>query len=174
MALGSGYHQGYDVLAQELVNADFLPWFRDGDHARGIEDGTAAVIARIARPHLAGQVPVASRAGSLGMQAIVVVLAAFGAVWLFIRRRFGGFSAARRRCPVCDRRALKEVREVLRRPSRAEEGEGHTATRCRSCGWHEERTYTILRRSISSSSRGGGGGSFGGGSSSGGGAGGRW
>lgn len=168
--LGSGYHQGYDVLAQEVVNADFLPDFRDGNYEAGIERGTGAVIDRIARPHAEGVPPPEGKPEGGGALPFFLVAAALIAAIRPVRNRIGDALMRLRRCPKCGERGLSRERSVTTSATTATSGQGLTVTTCRHCDWREERSYTIPRRSTSKSS----GGSFGGGRSSGGGATGRW
>lgn len=168
--LGSGYPSGYNREAQDIVDRIFLPAFRAGNYSLGIEEGTAAVIERIARANFAGQAPAGSTSdGTAGRIAaaifgiVALLLAGLGLFGRRIRDRFA-------RCPQCGARGLHTHRKVLTKASRAVAGEGEAVTLCPHCGYHNSVRYTIPRASSSSSSSG----SFGGGSSSGGGASGRW
>jgi uncharacterized protein len=57
IALGAGYDQGYDVLAEDIAARFFLPGLREGAPARAIVAGSQEVMARIARPHAARRAP---------------------------------------------------------------------------------------------------------------------
>lgn len=168
--LGSAYDQGYDVLAQDIVNRFFLPDFRDGDYARGIVAGTGETVARIARPRAARlpaeALPTAGGGfpGWLPVLAIALVGGLFAA-----RRRIGDAAAALRRCPSCGRIGMRRGREVIEAATAEAEGRGVIRTSCRHCDFRDDRPYAVPNRAASRKS-----GSFGGGRSSGGGASGRW
>ena len=171
IALGAGYNQAYDVVAQDVADRYFLPAFRDGDYAAGIESGTAETIRQIARRHaerLPPQ-PVAGTGGSIlgwivgGAMVLIAGLAVLG-------RKVGDLVAGMRACPQCGQRGTHRHHETLREATRTEGGLRSVVTTCPSCGHTETTTETIPARG----KRGGTGGSFGGGKSSGGGATGRW
>ncbi len=170
--LGSGYGDAFNREAQDIVDRIFLPAFREGRYSQGIEDGTAAVIERIAWVHYAGGEPEASggSGGGAGVAGAVVgaILALMAAAALFWRRIMDRFT----RCPECGARGIHTKRQVLDRATRSSTGRGEKITDCPHCGYHAVTTFTIPRITRSSSSSSGG--SFGGGSSSGGGASGRW
>lgn len=178
--LGSGYDRGYDDVAKEIIDTAFVPAFGRADFTGGIEQGTDAVIARIAREHAAGNPPAEvvlgqfepSDPGAVWMVRVfgglfaVVFAAIFGGA-LFGRRITDRFS----RCPSCGQRGIHSHRETLQSATRASTGRGEKTVTCPHCGYSATTPYTIPRISRSSSSSGS---SFGGGSSSGGGASGRW
>jgi len=168
--LGSGYDRGYDREAQDIIDRIFLPAFREGDYSRGIEDGTGAVISRIALEHHAGNAPPAPSGGGGGLVGALfgALFAVIAGVAIFGRRISDRFS----RCPECGQRGIHRKKNVLESATRAASGRGERITDCPHCGYHGVTVYTIPRITRSSSSSGGG--SFGGGSSSGGGASGRW
>jgi uncharacterized protein len=169
--LGAGYSTAFNREAQDIIDRIFLPAFRDGDFTAGIEDGTGAVIARIAEANAAGEEPTGgsgnSVSGIIGAIIGAVLAVAMGAA-IFGRRIRDRFS----HCPECGTRGIRTERHTLDAATRSSTGRGEKTTSCRHCGYHGTTFYTIPRitRSTSSSS----GGSFGGGSSSGGGASGRW
>lgn len=168
--LGSGYASGFNRTAQDIIDRIFLPAFRDGDFSRGIEDGTAAVISRIAMAHHDGAAPEASAGGGGSLLGAVIgaLVAILAGAALFGRRISDRFA----RCPECGQRGIHRKKHVLERATRAAGGRGERITDCPHCGYHGVVSYTIPRITRSSSSSSGG--SFGGGSSSGGGASGRW
>lgn len=169
--LGAGYDQGYDVIAQDIVNKRFLPEFRNGDYSAGIEAGVNEIVARIAERHAADLPPEelpadwSRRFGKYlpyafgGLIAGVVATAMFG-------RRVGDWTWRFRRCPACGRRGLR--REHVYPGDPATSAVGRISTTCRHCDYRDDRPWHVR------SSRPGGGGSFGGGRSSGGGATGKW
>ncbi|MCB1339074.1 MAG: TPM domain-containing protein [Maritimibacter sp.] len=171
--LGSGYAAGYDAVAKEIIDTEFIPAFGRNDFSGGIERGTGAVIARIAREQAAGNVPApvadtdGDTSGGLvgGIFAALFALLAGGRV--FGRRITDRFS----RCPSCGERGIHSHRETLQRATRTSTGRGEKTVTCPHCGYENTSSYTIPRITRSSSSSSG---SFGGGSSSGGGASGRW
>jgi uncharacterized protein len=172
--LGAGYDQGYDVIAQDIVNNWFLPEFRDGNYAAGIEAGVGQVITRIAERHAADLPPevlpvsIEERIESLIPWAIGGVFAAVLALKLF-GRHVGDWTYRFRRCPTCGQRGLH--REHLYPTDPATPTYGRISTTCRHCDYRDDRPWQVRS---SGSSGGGGGGSFGGGRSSGGGATGKW
>lgn len=174
VALGKGYDQGYDVIAQDIVRRWFLPEFRNGNLGAGILAGSREVMTRIARRHAEGlpPLPVTDDKGGFGNIVPWVIGAVFAALIgkSLLGRQIGDWSFRFRRCPACGQRGLH--REHLGPTDPAQSPVGRIVTRCRSCGWRDERPWnrTVGR----SASRSGGGGSFGGGKSSGGGASGRW
>lgn len=170
--LGSGYGRAFNREAQDIIDRVFLPEFRNGDYAKGIEDGTDAVIDRIAMVHWNGEEPAPIDEPSGSSSDIIgvifgVSLFAFGILAAFSR----GIRDKMRRCPQCGHRGMKTKRNRLVAPTRSSSGKGEKFTDCPHCDYHDRTTYTIPRISSSSSSSSS---SFGGGSSSGGGASGRW
>lgn len=172
LELGSGYDQGYDVLAQDIVDNWFLPEFRNGNYSAGVQAGVDQVINRIAKRHSAG-LPAEKPAFSLGkliaqysgvlfaaVVAAIIGMAAFG-------QQLGDWAYRFRQCPTCGQRGLH--REHV--PPVANSQTGLIVTSCRNCNWRDERHWMVNRGSSRSD---GSGGSFGGGSSSGGGASGKW
>lgn len=175
--LGAAYNQGYDVIAQDIIDRRIEPQFRAGRYADGIEAGMAEIIDRIAsREPQAAPPPVsatspepASGGGSVvpwlfgaGM-AVMIAMAAFGAR---LRDMVAGFKP----CPQCGRRGLHIHRETVTAATATTTGIQNVTTSCPNCGWRNDHAV-----SLPVATRGpGDGGSFGGGKSSGGGATGRW
>ncbi|TCM84694.1 TPM domain-containing protein [Rhodovulum steppense] len=168
LELGAGYARDWDRVARDVVEESFLPLFREDRYSEGIETGTMAAIARIARPHAAGKPP-GSGSGTGGWGAGLLPPLLFAAFFLAVafRRRLGDLGLRVRRCPGCGHRGLHRSREVIRPATGAEVGEGRQVTSCPACGRRDTKTYPI-------SHPGGSSGGFGGGKSSGGGASGRW
>jgi uncharacterized protein len=167
--LGSGYGTGYNREAQDIIDRVFLPAFRKEGYAEGIEDGTDAVIDRIARPHAAGT-PAPERDGGSGggIGWLFAGIAIIGGILIAFSRKIRDRLS---RCPECDERGIHTKRHRIEAPTRHRTGKGQKITDCPHCGYHAVIPYTIPMIASSSSS---GGGSFGGGSSSGGGASGSW
>lgn len=180
LELGSGYDQGYDVLAQDLVDRWFLPSFRNDDYAKGIEAGVTETINRIARPHAKG-LPADPVPFSIGRVFDRIVPYIFGLIVAAIvtfglfGRYIGDWNYRFRRCPVCGQTGLH--REHVMQggtmttldPPPAPGSQGLIVTTCSHCNYRDSRPWRV-----DNSRSGGGGGSFGGGRSSGGGATGRW
>ncbi len=172
--LGAGYPAGYDDVAAGIIRDTFLPAFGQGRLGEGIEAGTEAVIARIARRFAAGAPPseaAEERPASerVGLWAGLSVLMVFAGIGIFGRQ----IGNRLRRCPQCGTRGLQVRREVTEPATWNRPGKGVEHAACPRCGHSFRQGYTIARlgrRSRGSSS----GGSFGGGRSSGGGASGRW
>ncbi|MBN2905434.1 MAG: TPM domain-containing protein [Rhodobacteraceae bacterium] len=171
IALGSGYDQAWDSVAQQVIDDAFLPRFRRDRYAEGIEAGTEAAIDRIARPHAANPAapPPDADGTSAMVRVLIPVLMALGFLAVIVRRRLDDITLRLRRCPKCGHRTLRRDREVRQPASREEEGHAVSITFCTHCDYRDSQSYTIPKRAPGSGS-----GSFGGGSSSGGGASGRW
>ncbi|MCU9846928.1 TPM domain-containing protein [Defluviimonas sp. WL0024] len=175
--LGAGYHQGYDVTAQDIVSRWMVPAFRDGRYAEGVAAGVRETMNRIARRHAERMLPEAlpdTGRGMFGRNAgwLAVAFVAAVAAVIGFRHRIAGAYAGLRRCPRCGARGLRRHRSVLAEPTTDRPGAGRLITRCRSCDFREERAYRIAPRRKRRAKGGGDG--FGGGRSSGGGASGRW
>ncbi len=183
--LGEGYGRSYDGEAQNIIDTIFLPAFKNGQYSHGIEDGTDAVIERIARVHFNGQGPgvitstaegltgelTPERIGSGLIGAVIGAVVAAGiAALIFGRKLRDRFT----RCPNCGTRGVRSSRKVLTHATRSHTGRGEHHTNCPRCGYADTTIYTIPIITSSSSSSSSSGGSFGGGSSSGGGASGSW
>jgi len=169
--LGAGYPDGYNAVAQEIIDEVFLPAFGRSDFEGGIEAGVEAIATRIAREHAAGNPPQpvssGSDTGDAARIGVFATLFALFAGWLAVGRRIVDRF---RRCPTCGVRGVRTTRETLKPATRHSTGRGRRTVICPHCGHEHSTTYKISRVRSSSTS----GGSFGGGSSSGGGASGRW
>lgn len=171
--LGKGYDQGFDPIAQDIVDRNFVPAFRDGQYGAGIEAGVNQIIRRIAEPRAANLPPEKAPfdIGRLVDKALPFTI--FGGIAAligvgFFGRRLSDWSYRYRSCPTCGARGLNRDRIW---PDTVG-GYGHLNTWCPHCSYRDDRTWRAAPRNRNSD--GGGGGSFGGGSSSGGGATGRW
>ena len=170
--LGAGYDQGYDVLAQDIVNRWFLPEFKKNNIAAGIAAGMAQTITKIARPHAKGlpaevsSAPLQSGFERFFPWAFGAIAAAIVGMGMF-GQRLSDWSYRFRRCPSCGQKGLHRE-HVL--PGSLPPSTGQILTTCNSCSYRDERPW----RGSQNRNNAGGGGSFGGGSSSGGGASGRW
>lgn len=161
--LADGYGADWNAAAQEVINSNVLPYFRDDHYADGIEAGTRAMIRDIARPY-AANAPAPEPKGNGNWP---VYLAFLSMALLMLRQRLADWSVRLRPCPECGRRDLHRHRDVTTAATTTTKGSGLRVTECRSCGHRDTVPYTIGRVSRSSSSSGGG-------HSSGGGASGRW
>ncbi|MAM60156.1 TPM domain-containing protein [Maritimibacter sp. UBA3975] len=169
--LGSGYGSGFNREAQDIIDRVFLPKFRNDKYAEGIEDGTDAVIDRIAYAHWNGEEPAPRSDGGGGVLGWVIgVLAVGGGLLAAFSRQIRDRLS---RCPNCGERGIQTKRNRLQAATRSRTGTGEKITDCPHCGHHSIIPYTIPMITSSSSSSSSGG-SFGGGSSSGGGASGSW
>ncbi|MFZ1726009.1 MAG: TPM domain-containing protein [Albidovulum sp.] len=169
--LGSAYDQGFDPLAQDMVNRYFKPDFIKGDYSAGIEKGVKETITRIARPKAANQRPEAVPAGGgedIGEWIFRAAIALTIGLGLF-GRPLSDRLVRLRACPQCGRRTLWRHRHGAQTTVANTLQQGRLVTECRSCAYRDERAIPRSRFTSGSS-----GGSFGGGSSSGGGASGRW
>lgn len=185
--LGKGFNQGYDIIAQDVINRSFLPSFRADNYSVGIETGVMATIERIARPRAAGLPPPAVSVPRKNLFDMIFPwlfgLAAAGIVIANIAgRALGDWSYRFRSCPQCGQRGLHRD-HILQSggdplppetvPGSSDSGSGMTiglvVTTCGRCGYRDEAPWRRMPSVQSSSS-----GDFGGGSSSGGGASGRW
>lgn len=165
--LGAGYDQGYDVIAQDVVNGAFLPDFRAGDYAAGIARGVDETIARIARrkaADLPAPEPPANGSSRLAPFAAAGI-AAFILLRILRRRRAPGPAHARI-CPDCGRRRGHGVTRGEGTGEAASDGAGL----CQTCGGRDDRDDRLPRDRPLTSGRGdppegGGGRSSGGGAS---------
>lgn len=168
--LGSGWDPIWDDRAKNVIDFHFLPYFRDAEYARGIDAGVTELIRRFSP----GYVPVAgddapSGGGGGNDNWIFWIMAPVFALFIFGRRLLDQFVRLKR-CPNCGARRLSREREIVRKATKAEQGQQDVTTRCANCDYRNVYHRPISYRSSSTSSSG----SFGGGSSSGGGASGRW
>jgi uncharacterized protein len=171
LELGSGYSQGFDLLAQDIVDRWFLPEFRKGDFGAGISAGVRETIERIARrqaQNLPAEKLDANWRGRLNaLFPWLFAAAATAVVGLGIfGQRLRDWSYRLRRCPSCGQRGLHRE-HVL--PADPKGTIGNVLVTCPNCSYRNERPWPVARAGTSK-----GGGSFGGGHSSGGGASGRW
>jgi uncharacterized protein len=171
--LGAGFSSAYDDLAQEVIDTAMLPRFRARQMVQGIADGVRATRERIVGPYVRGE--------WVGLGRLVTtVLVGLGALGGLVGVALAGKAAwaAYVRCPKCGQPTLSRDNEVLQHSTRYFSGRGVTHLSCPSCGYREDRPYTIAARGDDddrgSSSGGSSSGGFGGGSSSGGGASGKW
>lgn len=171
LELGAGYNQGYDVLAQEIMDRWFLPEFRRDDYGAGIEAGVEQTITRIARRNATGQLaeplpqiqePWFDRIIPWAFGAIAAGIVGIG----LFGRKISDWGYRFRSCPNCGKTGLHSHRI---RPDEIG-GTGHHMITCQHCKYRDDRPW----RPSAPNRKGGGGGSFGGGRSSGGGASGRW
>lgn len=176
--LGSAYDQGYDVIAQDIVSTDMVPYFRDGDYGEGIERGVVELIDRVALPNTEAGVTGGAPDGDTGLferfDGWLFGLAFAGiALYGLFGRKIGDGMTRFRRCPSCGRRGLHSERGI--RPASDVDGlplELHRIS-CRHCDFREDREPRAMKTQTGRR-RGSDRGEFGGGKSSGGGASGRW
>ena len=172
ISLGAGYEVIWDNAAQRVIDRTFLPAFRDADYAGGVEAGVQATFDLIARPFAAGSTTPPEPAATWEDWApfVIMGLIATSVIGIVARAALGDALVRLRACPSCGARRLSRRRDILRRASTSQTGQGLMHTHCSACGHDRSEPYVIPIRSAGSGSSGG----FGGGSSSGGGASGRW
>lgn len=183
IALGHAYDVIWDGRAQRVIDTAMLPAFRNGDYAKGLEDGAMLAIDQLARP-FAAKIAVTEDSGFPEEPSATLIASLFAgiaafctAMWLMGGRLFRGIAARWHACPKCGARRMVFRREVVLKPGETTRGKGQRIGRCKTCGDEHATAYEIsskseareAARSSSSSSSG-----FGGGSSGGGGASGKW
>lgn len=179
--LGAGYDQGYDVLAQDIVNRWFLPELRAGRPGGAVAEGTRELIERVAKRH-AGELdpePLPFSFTNWFERAsgwIFGIIFAAAGLFALAGRKISDWSFRFRRCPSCGKTGLHSAHEPPQHASNPT-GEmtktGRHLITCRHCDWRDERPWQPRMRASRTPGSGGRGG-FGGGRSSGGGATGRW
>ncbi len=182
-----------DLEAGVIVDEVILPFFKEGEFSMGIYYGVAAIANKIyVESGMTGLdigslksmdsffpqtgVP-ASTSGGPNLFALVC-LPFFGIIFIIIIIS----SIFRKRCPKCKKFTLKTTYKTLLAATYSTPGSQLVIRECRNCGFRDEKTKKIPRKSRTTTTWGGGssggssggGGGFGGGSSGGGGAGGRW
>lgn len=185
--LGSAYGDEWNRVAQGLIDTDFLPRFRNGAYEQGIEEGTARVIDRIARPFAAGQPtnpapanPAPARSPDRDQGgSIFWILALAGVAIVAIKAKtvFGDMLIRNKPCPQCGKKGLHRSRQVISQATRHSKGHGQTTTACDFCDYRVVAPFTIAARGSDNNNRPGRSRRSrrsGGGRSSGGGASGRW
>ena len=182
LEIGTGYAQGYDRIAQQIVDEVILPAFRSGDLSDGILQGVATAITDIARPHHNGVVPEQDSSENLKIWFAIIVVIGITVAIKF--RDFSNHFLSRftrfRRCSPCNEKALTRTRKHLHDPIGPSPGAYKVTYTCRHCD-HVDSEIALFGGTIPNgrSNRSGGflqgGGSSGGGSSGGGrGGGGSW
>lgn len=168
--LGSGYPVKWNRVADNVIDNHFLPEFKNGNYAAGIENGVAATIDDIALPHHAGTDPDAIDDGSFWGWAAKFI--ALPVALIFAAFRLFKWS---RRCPNCNARGtLKKSRETLSEANDHKEGQARQTVTCTNCAYISTALITLPIVTNDPNDSSSGGGSFGGGSSSGGGSSGSW
>ena len=162
--LGAAYGRDWDRAAQRVIDDHFLDAFAAGNYARGIMEGSDAVIEEIVLRFQAGDG--APSGSDSGIWLVAVFLAVFAAIKG--RESIGDALARLRKCPRCGRRGLRQTRRVTTAATTSTFGWGKKRVHCVHCDYETETAYAIAQISNRSSS------GFGGGSSGGGGASGRW
>ena len=115
---GSGYQRAADAVAQDIIDREILPNFRNEHYARGIRAGTDALVAKVR----AGALPLHSGLGAVMNKALGAVegvggwpaVGAGGVVLMFLYSGWKYFSRRRPRlCPQCrvTMRLLDELAE---------------------------------------------------------------
>jgi len=177
IVLGDAYGPVWDGRAQRVIDTAMLPAFRAGDYPRGLADGVASAIARLARPY-AAQENVTQTSGfpedknashwpAIAMFVAMVLLIG----WNAAKDRISGAFLKLKRCPNCGSPGLLREDETVQPATKTTLGLMNRHIRCPSCGNDQ---VTQRRLPALQSARKSDGGGFGGGRSSGGGASGKW
>jgi len=171
--LGAAFGRDWDADVERVIDAHFLPAMSQDDFARGIQEGTEALIDLIVYPFLDGE-PAADGFGPEEYFGFAVFSIMVLAILYQGRRVLEDMLIRFRACPSCGHRSLRRSRRTLFPASFNAPGSGLKATQCSSCDYAQEIPYTIPRVTrFANGGGGGGGGGFGGGSSGGGGGSGR-
>lgn len=171
--LGAGYARDWDETAEWVIDTHFSDAFAQGEFARGLQDGSSAIIDEIITPYLDDEPVQDSTAEAYFGFAVFGIM--FAAVLYQGRRALDDLLVRFRACPSCGQRALRRSRHTLFPASRTVPGSGLKATQCGSCDYAQETPYVIPRVGLyRDGSSGDSGGGFGGGSSGGGGGSGRF
>ena len=113
IALGAGYGPRMDDVAKDVIDHHFIPWFRDGNYAEGIEAGVGETLRRVRMPD--DPATLSERAGNLlrtahdyafGGGFVSAILAALG----LGGGAFGIRQLLRirpRKCDLCGRRMVR-------------------------------------------------------------------
>ena len=183
IALGKAYGPVWDGRAQRVIDTAMLPAFRGENYARGLADGVAAAMDRLARPFAAKEeatdtsgFPAKIDLASLAMMVIAAVMALAIAFHGFGNRIAGAFLKLKR-CPNCGETGLVREDKIGRAATETTNGTVFRHIRCPTCGHDQisQRNLPSFQSNRGAGSSGGsGGGSSSGGSSSGGGASGKW
>lgn len=168
--LGAGFPASFDKVAQEIIDNEFLPAFREGAYGMGIKAGTSAVITYIGRALNSPAQPLYKPSSGGGMMLFWLPFAAIGGVIAFlVAKTLPMFQ----RCPKCNHRGLHRSAVTLDYPTETLPGREEVTVTCPACDYRNVYVRTLSPRGRDRSSRSSGSG-FGGGHSSGGGASGRW
>jgi uncharacterized protein len=196
-----------DLEAGNIINDVIVPKFKQNDYNTGVYDGVVAIVNQIYLekgkelfPYADGSVSTVNTGTATNESESVEISSPLG----FIDRICGNpipfcclpvffiiliistiYNILRRKCPRCHKIKLKIKSTVLEESTYTATGKRLIERTCSNCGFHDEKTETIPKKSRSSgggvffgggggSSGGGGFGGFGGGSSGGGGASGGW
>jgi uncharacterized protein len=198
-----------DLEAGRIIKDIITPKLKTGDYNTAVYDGVVAIANLIYSekgiellPYADGSVSIVNTGTAANESESVETSSPLG----FIDRICGNpipfcclpvffiiliiatiFNILRRRCPRCHKIKLKIKSTTLEEPTYTATGKRLIERTCSNCGFHDEKTETIPKKSRSSgggffigggssgsSSGGGGFGGFGGGSSGGGGASGGW
>jgi len=177
IVLGDGYGPVWDGRAQRVIDTAMLPAFRSQDYPRGLKDGVASAVERIAQPFAAhAEVTATSGFPQEKKSHDWIVILAFAAsvlliVWRAAKDRIAAVALTLKRCPKCGKRGLQREDEIVQAATSTSKGLMNRHIRCASCG-DDQLTPRVLP--LLQSTRGSGRDGFGGGHSSGGGASGRW
>ncbi|ASM72563.1 MULTISPECIES: TPM domain-containing protein [Roseobacteraceae] len=173
LELGAGFGDGWNDVADAVVQDAFLPGFRDGDYPAGIAQGVSATIDVIARPFAANTPPpepAAPAEGGGGLWWLSII--PLGLVALIFQ---GKIRLKLRKCPSCGTRGSLQIKDrTIDAATRTSKGKKERTTSCSNCDFGDTAIIMVPMLSATRSSSSSSSSSFGGGSSSGGGASGKW
>jgi len=153
-----------DLEAKYIINNVIIPEFKDNDFGRGIHNGVAAISNKIYRdlrlPEISysRSISSTSKKSSDGfplssiLTIIIIVIATvlpLSVVGLLVGINFIRYYRRNHRCPKCGKIGLATIRKVLINPTYEYPGRVHLKTTCKYCGFQEESTKNIPRRSKS-------------------------
>lgn len=175
IVLGDAYGPVWDGRAQRVIDTAMLPAFRDEDYPRGLADGAASAVDRLARPFAADE-DVTETSGFPAEETnwetpMVIVVMVLVMAWHGFRDRISGAFLRLKRCPNCGSRGLEREDETVMSATETLDGRVNRHLRCPQCG--NDRVTHVVLPALKGTQSGGSSG-FGGGSSSGGGASGKW
>jgi uncharacterized protein len=174
-----------DLESGRIINNIIVPQFKAGDYNTGVYNGVVAIANEIyAESGLpaAGEVSTTEYVAPKDPPYFWICCVPFFGIFVLIGAITNIF---KRKCPRCKKLKLKTTVKVINEATYTSSGSELVIRDCSNCGFHDEKTRTVPRKSRSSgggffiggggsSSGGGGFGGFGGGGSGGGGSSGGW
>ncbi|HEY5500614.1 MAG TPA: TPM domain-containing protein, partial [Candidatus Humimicrobiaceae bacterium] len=168
-----------DLESGRIINNIIVPQFKAGDYNTGTYNGVVAIANEIyadAGLPAAGEVAATEYTAPKEPPFFWIFCAPFFVIFVLVSTLANIFS---RKCPKCKKLKLKTTVKVITAATYTSSGSELVIRDCSNCGFHDEKTRTVPRKTRSSgggffvggggSSGGGSFGGFGGGSSGGGG-----